>query len=37
VEKWDGQNQHFISSVKQVCQYIYQQPNTAWSQELSVS
>ena len=37
VEKWDGQNQHFISSVKQVCQHIYQQPNTAWSQELSVS
>ncbi|HFF4173462.1 TPA: oxidoreductase, partial [Acinetobacter baumannii] len=26
-----------ISSVKQVCQHIYQQPNTAWSQELSVS
>lgn len=37
VEKWDGQNQHFISSVKQVCQHIYQQPNSAWSQELSVS
>ncbi|MGQ1303269.1 SDR family NAD(P)-dependent oxidoreductase [Acinetobacter baumannii] len=37
VEKWDGQNQHFISSVKQVCQHIYQQPNTVWSQELSVS
>ncbi|URM42274.1 SDR family NAD(P)-dependent oxidoreductase [Acinetobacter sp. AS23] len=37
VEKWDGQDQHFISSVKQVCQHIYQQPNSAWSQELSLS
>jgi len=37
VEKWDGQNQHFISSVKQVCQHIYQQPDSAWSQELSLS
>jgi len=37
VEKWDGQNQHFISSLKQVCQHIYQQPNSAWSQELSLS
>ena len=37
VEKWDGQNQHFISSVKQVCQHIYQQADSAWSQELSLS
>ncbi|MEB3863681.1 SDR family NAD(P)-dependent oxidoreductase [Acinetobacter sp. IK31] len=37
VEKWEGQNQHFISSVKQVCQHIYQQPDSAWSQELSLS
>lgn len=37
VEKWDEQNQHFISSVKQVCQHIYQQSNSAWSQELSLS
>jgi len=37
VEKWDGQNQHFISSVKQICQHIYQQPDSAWSQELSLS
>lgn len=37
VEKWDGQNLHFISSVKQVCQHIYQQPDSAWSQELSLS
>lgn len=37
VEKWDGQDQHFISSVKQVCQHIYQQPDSAWSQELSLS
>ncbi|WP_252059248.1 SDR family NAD(P)-dependent oxidoreductase [Acinetobacter sp. AHP123] len=37
VEKWDGQNPHFISSVKQVCQHIYQQPNSTWSQELSLS
>ena len=37
VEKWDGQNQHFISSLKQVCQHIYQQPDSAWSQELSLS
>ncbi|WP_447501497.1 SDR family NAD(P)-dependent oxidoreductase [Acinetobacter pittii] len=37
VEKWEGQNQHFTSSLKQVCQHIYQQPDSAWSQELSLS
>lgn len=37
VEKWEGQNPHFISSVKQVCQHIYHQSDSAWSQELSVS
>ncbi|WP_245101203.1 SDR family NAD(P)-dependent oxidoreductase [Acinetobacter nosocomialis] len=37
VEKWDGQNPHFISSVKQVCQHIYHQSDSAWSQELNVS
>ncbi|MBJ9720386.1 SDR family NAD(P)-dependent oxidoreductase [Acinetobacter calcoaceticus] len=37
IEKWDGQNPHFISSLKQVCQHIYQQPDSAWSQELSLS
>lgn len=37
VEKWDGQNPHFISSIKQVCQHIYHQSDSAWSQELSVS
>ncbi|MBJ8506806.1 SDR family NAD(P)-dependent oxidoreductase [Acinetobacter seifertii] len=37
VEKWDGQNPHFISSVKHVCQHIYHQPDSAWSQELSIS
>ena len=37
IEKWEGQNQHFTSSLKQVCQHIYQQPNSAWSQELSLS
>ncbi len=37
IEKWEGQNQHFTSSLKQVCQHIYQQPDSAWSQELSLS
>ncbi|MFA2944015.1 SDR family NAD(P)-dependent oxidoreductase [Acinetobacter pittii] len=37
VEKWEGHNQHFTSSLKQVCQHIYQQPESAWSQELSLS
>lgn len=37
IEKWQGQNQHFTSSLKQVCQHIYQQPDSAWSQELSLS
>lgn len=37
VEKWEGQNQHFTSSLKQVCQHIYQQPVSAWSQELSLA
>ncbi|OCZ55580.1 SDR family NAD(P)-dependent oxidoreductase [Acinetobacter seifertii] len=37
LEKWDGQNPHFISSVKQVCQHIYHQSDSAWSQELSIS
>lgn len=37
VEKWEGQNPRFISSVKDVCQHLYQQPSSAWSQELSLS
>ncbi|KYQ80116.1 oxidoreductase [Acinetobacter lactucae] len=37
VEKWEGHNQHFTSSLKQVCQHIYHQPDSAWSQELSLS
>lgn len=37
VEKWEGQDQHFSSSLKQVCQHIYQQSDSAWSQELSLS
>jgi NAD(P)-dependent dehydrogenase (short-subunit alcohol dehydrogenase family) len=37
IEKWEGQNQHFTSSLKQVCQHIYQQSDSAWSQELSLS
>lgn len=37
IEKWERQNQHFTSSLKQVCQHIYQQPDSAWSQELSLS
>ncbi|MCK0869389.1 SDR family NAD(P)-dependent oxidoreductase [Acinetobacter pittii] len=37
IEKREGQNQHFTSSLKQVCQHIYQQPDSAWSQELSLS
>ncbi|MEO4109026.1 SDR family NAD(P)-dependent oxidoreductase [Acinetobacter pittii] len=37
IEKWEGQNQHFTLSLKQVCQHIYQQPDSAWSQELSLS
>ncbi|TDM65162.1 oxidoreductase [Acinetobacter sp. KU 011TH] len=37
IEKWEGQNQHFSSSLKQICQHIYQQPDSAWSQELSLS
>ncbi|MCG9524362.1 SDR family NAD(P)-dependent oxidoreductase [Acinetobacter pittii] len=37
IEKWEGQTQHFTSSLKQVCQHIYQQPDSAWSQELSLS
>jgi len=37
VEKWEGQNPRFISSVKDVCQHLYQQPDSAWSQELSLS
>lgn len=37
IEKWEGQNPHFTSSLKQVCQHIYQQPDSAWSQELSLS
>jgi len=37
VEKWEGQNQYFTSSLKQVCQHIYQQPDSAGSLELSLS
>jgi len=36
IEQWDSQNYSFISAVKDLCQHIYHQPATAWTQELSL-
>jgi hypothetical protein len=36
VQQWEGQNYSFMAAIKNLCQHIYQQPATAWTQELSL-
>lgn len=36
LESWDSQNVVLMDSVKNMCWHLYQQPDSTWSQELSV-
>ncbi|MDN5433402.1 MAG: oxidoreductase, partial [Acinetobacter sp.] len=36
LESWDSQNIALMDSVKNMCWHLYHQPDSTWSQELSV-
>ncbi|KXO73472.1 oxidoreductase [Acinetobacter venetianus] len=36
LEQWQGHREDFVNSVKKACLHLHQQPNSTWSQELSL-
>ncbi len=36
LETWDSQNQPLMKSIHQLCWHIHKQPNSTWSQEVSI-